>query len=403
MAKRFLILFFTILFIALVLPLHAQRVITVRKSAAVNPTIAFPGVPQDAELSQAIQRFLAVCGWFDMPQNGKNADFTIQAEKKGNSLELHLYMGNSRVNGWRFNTSAGARECAKSVVDTIIEQVFEQLKVKGFCHSRIAFCAETNPGIRNIFLCDIDGGNVEQITAYRTLNVEPCWAPSGKTICFSKYGRTGIDIVETTVRTPRKSRIISSFRGINTGAAISPDGSSMAVILSPDHQVDLYVLGLQKRFRNRLTKGIAVEASPCWSPDGRQIAFVSDRRGNPRIFICNADGSNLTMLPSVGIDAVTPAWSADGKIAYATRPQRSGGYVLAVYNLNTKENEIVSKGEGSWESPGWAADNRQVVCKRTLNGKSSLWIVDTVTGRERELLRTGTELFDPSWSPCIKR
>lgn len=403
MSKNFLSLLLLIFLLgAAVLP-GSGRTITIRKSAAVNPTISFPGIPQDAELSREIQRFLSVCGWFDMVQAGKTADFTIKTVRAGDTLDLHLYTGSTRINGWRFSTAAGARECAKTVVDTIIEQVFAQLKVKGFCHSRIAFCAETAPGIRNIFLCDIDGGNVEQITSYRTLNVEPCWAPSGKTICFSKYGKTGIDIVETTVRTPRKSRIISSFRGINTGAAISPDGSSMAVILSPDHQVDLYVLGLQKRFRNRLTKGIAVEASPCWSPDGKQVAFVSDRRGNPRIFIADADGGNLMMLPSVGIDAVTPAWSSDGKIAYAVRPVRSAGYVLAVYDLNTKENKIVSKGSGSWESPGWAADNRQVVCKRTLNGKSSLWIVDTVTGRERELLRTGTELFDPSWSPCIQR
>ena len=103
------------------------------------------------------------------------------------------------------------------------------------------------------------------------------------------------------------------------------------------------------------------------------------------------------------IDAVTPAWSSDGKIAYATRLSRAGNYVLAVYDLDSKENKVVSKGAGSWESPCWAADNRQVVCKRILNNKSSLWIVDTRTGRERELLHTGSELFDPAWSPCAKR
>lgn len=380
-----------------------SRAIVVRKKTQTNPTIAFAGVPGNNELSGQISRFISFSGWFDPAPAGKRADYVLKAIAGSGSVDIHLYQGENRLVGWRFSLASGARETAKSVVDKIIEHLFEQLKVRGFCHSRIAFCAETRPGIRNVFTCDIDGGNMEQITNYATLNVEPCWSPLGKTICFSKYGRSGIDIVETTVGKPRKSRIVTSFRGINTGAAISPDGRYMAVILSPDHQVDLYVLGLQKRYMKRLTRGIAVEASPCWSPDGSQIAFVSDSRGNPRIFIANADGSNLQMLPSCGIDAVTPSWSADGKIAYATRPSRRSNYVLAVYDLNTKKNEIVSKGGGSWESPGWAADNRQVVCKRVLDGKSSLWIVDTKTGRERELLRTGTELFDPAWSPCVKR
>ncbi|MBE6359210.1 MAG: hypothetical protein E7057_08200 [Lentisphaerae bacterium] len=402
MIKRFFVL--ACFAAAAVLPLTVTaREIVVRKKAQANPTFTFSAGNLQADLSSNIQRFLAVCGWFDPVQPGREADYTLKAAGNGNSVDLHVYQGTQRITGWRFNAAGNARETAKIIVDTILKKLFEDLDVEGFCRSRIAFCAQTSPGIRNIFTCDIDGGNIEQITNYATLNVEPCWSPNGKTICFSKYAKTGIDIVETTVAVPRKSRILTSFRGINTGAAISPDGQYMAVILSPDRQVDLYVLGLSRKYQRRLTRGIAVEASPCWSPDGKKIAFVSDRRGNPRIFIANADGSNLTMLPSVGIDAVTPSWSGNGKIAYATRTSRYANYALAVYDLNTQSNEIVTKGKGSWESPGWAADNRQVVCKRTLNGKSSLWIVDTRTGRERELLRTGTELFDPAWSPCIKR
>ena len=383
----------------------SARVIEIRQKANLNPTVEQVVCPADPALAAEINRFLAFCGWFDAAAPGKAADYSLQAEKNGGSVNIFLSRGKDRIAGWRFNTAAGARETAKIIVDTVIEHIFEQLKVRGFCRSRIAFCAETAPGIRTVFLCDIDGGNIEQITNYKTLNVEPCWSPDGRTVCFSKYGKTGIDIVEMTVVKPRRARVLTSFRGINTGAAISPDGKYMSVILSPDHKVDLYVLGLHKRSQKRLTNGIAVEASPCWSPDGKKIAFVSDRRGNPRIFTVNADGSGLTMLPKVenGVDAVTPAWSADGKIAYATRVRGSSNYVLAVYDMNNGSNRIVTKGGGSWESPGWAADNRQVICKRTVNGKSSLWVVDTRTGRERELLRTGSELFDPAWSPCIKR
>lgn len=379
----------------------SARVIEVRKKADINPTIAFAGAPGDAVLSTEIGNILGVCGWFDAVPAGKKADF----ELKISGAVMELYQHDTKIKAWRLPPSSNKRSLAKTAVDTIIEFVFKQLKVRGFCHSRIAFCAETAPGIRNIFVCDIDGRNVTPLTNYRTLNVEPCWSPDGRTLCFSKYNRSGIDIVETTLRQPQRSRIVSSFRGINTGAAISPDGRYLAAILSPDHQVDLYLLGLHRRERRRLTRGIAVEASPCWSPDGSKLAFVSDRRGNPRVFITSAGGGNAEMIPVVsgGVDAVTPSWSGDGQIAYATRIRGTSNYVLAVYDLASGENRVVTRGGGSWESPGWAADNRHVVCKRTIGGRSELWVVDTRTGRERMLLRTGAKLFDPAWSPCQLR
>lgn len=377
------------------------RVIEIRKKAELNPTVYCAGVPGNPELSSELRSFLNVCGWFDLTDKPDGANYTVKAETSGSRVIIRLIQGSTPVAGWSFPASANSRELAKTAVDTIIEHAFEQLKVRAFCRSRIAFTAESAPGIRNVFVCDIDGRNVQQITNYRSLNVEPGWSPNGRTIYFSKYNRSGISIVETTVSTPRRSRVISSSRGINTGAAVSPDGSMMAVILSPDHQVDLYCLGLRHKERRRLTRGIAVEASPCWSPDGQKIAFVSDRRGNPRIFICDRSGGNLQLIPTIGSDAVTPAWSKDGKIAYATRI--AGSYTIAVYNPATGENRRVIELPGNWESPEWAADNRQVVCKRTSGRDSALYVIDTRTGKQRLLLKTNSRLYDPAWSPCAKK
>ncbi len=377
------------------------RTIEIRKKAQLNPTVYFAGVPGNEQLSGVLKNFLAVCGWFDLASQSEGADYTITAQINGDRLVIRLMHGKTNVAGWSFPAKADPRELAKSAVDAVIEKAFSQLKVRGFCRSKIAFTAESAPGIRNVFICDIDGGNLRQITQYRSLNVEPSWSPDARSIYFSKYNPSGMSIVETTVATPRRSRVISSSRGINTGAAVSPDGTRLAVILSPDHQVDLYCLGLKQRERRRLTRGIAVEASPCWSPDGRSIAFVSDRRGNPRVFTCDLSGNNLKLIPSIGNDAVTPAWSTDDKIAYATRI--GGNYTIAVYNMKTGENRRVVKLDGNWESPGWAADNRQVVCKRTVGNSSALYVIDTQTGKQRILLRTKSKLFDPAWSPCVSK
>ena len=392
--KRFLLIL-ALALTAVALKAAPVKTITIIRDTKDNPTIYFGGVPDDPELSKAVGSFLRVCGWFDMGGRD-NADYELKLRRSGGELVGDLSVGGAPVASWTFRNAADPRAAAKLIVDTVIERSFKELKVKSFCNSRIAFCAETRRGIRNIYLCDIDGGDVRQLTRFNTLCVEPSWSPAGRSIFYSKYGSSGIEVVETTVATPPMSRILSRFRGINAGAAMSPDGKKLAVILSFDHMVDLFVMDMRTRKLARLTKGMAVEASPCWSPDGRSIAYVSDESGSPRIHIVGIDGRNRRRLPTIGSDAVTPDWSSDGKIVFASRV--NGRYTLGLYE-NGKVRQITDA-PGSWESPAWAADNRQVVCKRSLGGKSGLFVVDTKTGRVRELLVTPYPLSMPAWSPC---
>ena len=396
--KRFIAALFLIF--AATAALAEPATIKVTKKARTNPTIAFNGGGVDPALANEVGNFLAVCGWFDRGQPGK-AEYALLLRSEGGSVIAELAFNNAPFASWRFTRTGDPRAAAKLIVDTVIERSFRELKVRGFCNSRIAFCAETAPGIRNIYLCDIDGRGVEQLTNFRSLCVEPCWNPSGRSVFYSKYARAGIEVLETTVGAKRMTRIISGFRGINTGAALSPDGSKMAVILSFDHVVDLYVMDLGTRRLTRLTKGISVEASPCWSPDGRRLAYVSDEGGSPRIYVVGVNGGRRMRLPTVGTNAVTPDWSSDDKIVFAA--QVGGAYTLAVYDFKTGRSTRITNAPGNWESPAWAADNRQVVCKRTYLGRSGLFVVDTFTGRIRELLSTGYPLSMPAWSPCAKR
>ncbi len=387
--------FFLLLFLAVSAPFvsAAAEPIVVTKSVRDNPTLYFAGVAGDEGLSRELRSFLTACGWFDMI-NDPQADYSLSGRVQGTLLRLDMENGGAPAGSWQISRSGSDRSVAQHATDAVIEQIFKELKVRGFCTTRIAFCAQTRPGVRNIYACDIDGGNTEQITNYTTLCVEPCWFPDGKSIGYSRYRRSGIDVVQTQLN-PKRSRVLTAFNGINTGAAISPDGRNLAVILSPDHIVDLYVMPIGGKPR-RLTRSKSVEASPCWSPDGREIAYVSDETGRPRIYTIAVDGSSRKRLPSIGVEAVTPDWSGDGKIVYATRI--GGQYTLAVYDTKTGKNERVTNVPGSWESPAWAADNRQVICKRSDGAKSALYVVDTWTGRTRLLTSTAYNLSMPVWS-----
>ncbi|MBS1369558.1 MAG: hypothetical protein HPZ91_06325 [Lentisphaeria bacterium] len=373
--------------------------LVITKNVRTNPTLYFSGVPGDAELSKEMTSFLGACGWFDLTKDPK-AEYVLTGSQAGNRTAFTLTTGGAPAGSWAVTPAGSKRRAAQQMVDAIIQQNFKDLKVKGFCTTRIAFCAQTAPGVKNIYTCDIDGGNVQQITNYNALCVEPCWFPNGNSIGYSKYNRTGMDVVETMLN-PKRSRVLTSFRGINSGAAISPDGRELAVILSPDHKVDLYVMPVGGRAMRRLTSSISVEASPCWSPDGREIAFVSDETGVPKIHIISVDGRNRRVLKSLGSDAVTPDWSSDNKIVYATKI--GGAYTIAVYDLKTGTSTRITEEPGIWESPAWAADNRQVVCKRSDGRRSALYVIDSWTGKTRLLVSTPFNLSMPAWSRAGSR
>lgn len=379
-----------------VAPERGKGAVVVSKNVTANPTLRFAGVAGDPELSRAVESFLRASGWFDLT-TAENADYVLSGAVRGDVAALDLTMGNAPLGTISVRRNEKPRELAKSLVDAVLENTFKQLKIKGFCHTKIAFAAETAKGIKNIYVCDIDGGDAEQVTNFPNLCVEPCFFPDSRSIGYTRYRRTATDILQTHLY-PRMTRRLTALSGLNVGVAFSPDGSRLALISSgaQDHCVDLYVKPVGPGPMRRITRGKSVEASPVWSSDGNRICFVADDTGSPRLYVINADGSGRRRLPSLGGEAVTPDWSADDKIVYATKID--GSYTLAVFDVKTGTNRRATTEPGLWESPAWAPDNRHVVCKRSEGGKSSLYVVDTLTGQIHRLVAAANNLSMPAWS-----
>src|SRR3712207_4348605 len=106
---------------------------------------------------------------------------------------------------------------------------------------------------------------------------------------------------------------------------VSPDGRTIAF----DLLGDIYTMPITGGRATRISAGLPYETQPRFSPDGRQIAFTSDRAGGENIWLMNVDGSNRRQLTKESFTLLNnPTWSADGKYVAARKhftTQRSAG------------------------------------------------------------------------------
>ena len=86
------------------------------------------------------------------------------------------------------------------------------------------------------------------------------------------------------------------IRQTMTGPAWSPDGRQIAFVSDRDGNWEIYVMNADGSSQTNLTNDLPDDTGPVWSPDGRQIAFVFCRDGSYEIYVMNADGSGQTRL-----------------------------------------------------------------------------------------------------------
>jgi Tol biopolymer transport system component/imidazolonepropionase-like amidohydrolase len=112
--------------------------------------------------------------------------------------------------------------------------------------------------------------------------------------------------------TPTRPLRFTTDEGTWLSVDVSPDGTTLVF----DLLGDLYTLPVAGGTARRITSGQAFDAMPRFSPDGRRIAFVSDRSGASNVWVANADGTGARQVSRTDgyqYDYVSPAWTPDGR------------------------------------------------------------------------------------------
>ncbi|GAA0613922.1 amidohydrolase family protein [Brevundimonas kwangchunensis] len=109
---------------------------------------------------------------------------------------------------------------------------------------------------------------------------------------------------------------IDTTRGTWMALDVSPDGSTLVF----DLLGDIYVMPVAGGEARAIASGVAWDMQPKWSPDGRHIAFTSDRGGGDNIWIMDADGSNPVQISDESFRLLNqPEWTPDGQFVVARK------------------------------------------------------------------------------------
>jgi TolB protein len=146
-----------------------------------------------------------------------------------------------------------------------------------------------------------------------------------------------------------------------------------------------------------LTTTRALEASPAWSPTGRQIAYTSDATGTPQIWLVDAEGTGARRISYAGNWNDEPAWSPDGsRLAFACRNE--GDFNICVLNVATGETIQLTR-EGSNGRPSWSPDGQKIVYQSRRGSTTQIYTMDAADGFNQRLLTEGGMNVQPYWLP----
>jgi TolB protein len=304
-------------------------------------------------------------------------------------------------------TVASLRDLAHDLSD----QAYRRIAGKeSIFKSRIFFVSDADARgeeVKELYVMDFDGHQKKRLTNHRGTVISPAVSQNGRKVLYSlieggKHERNvNLHLLDLDTM---KSEIISKRPGINSGAVFMPDNDSIALTLSHTGQADLYVMNLKNNNLRRLTNHGSPDVDPSININGTLMTFLSGRSGAAMIYTMDPMGTEQAVkrISYVGQYNATPRFSPDGKeIVFSSWLDQR----FDLFRIGSDGHNLVrlTKDFGSNEDPVYSPDGQfiaftsQRVLSRT-SAVQNIYIMD----RDGEILGSITDkhgnCISPRWS-----
>jgi Tol biopolymer transport system component len=268
-----------------------------------------------------------------------------------------------------------------------------------------------NPVYQAVYTVPASGGKATQVTPkagdIETYPCYPKWSHDGKML----YLRRGYGEIVSVPAQGGKFTVVQDSVGTalpGMGNAISPDGKTIVFAGGKRGDqplgVGIWTVPVAGGEAKKITQSPTQDRYPCWSPDGKSVAFLRytpGADGIPQIFVTSSNGGAVRQITSgsnnVGLGSID--WSPDGKtIAYFSRD-----YKISLIHAEGGEHKVlldVGSSNRNWFSDlAWSPDGNELA----YTSGDQLMVVSLKSGQTREVqtgvLDKGIQNFYIDWSP----
>lgn len=312
-------------------------------------------------------------------------------------------------------------DAIRSFSHNLSDKVYQSLQGKeSIFNKKIIFLSDKtsrkNEVRKEIYMMDFDGNNTKRLTYNNAMIISPAISSDNKKILFSMYDgrwRTSSRGVVHKVKNlnlymfdigSRKTIKISDKKGINSGAIFGKDPNEIYLTLSLAKNADIYKMNLNTKAISRITNHMSDDVDPHINNQGNLMTFLSGRPGKAMIYTMDPNNveKDVKRISYVGRFNASPRFSPDGKeIVFSSWVDNR----FDIYKIDSDGKNLVrlTKNFGSNEEPMFSPDGQFIIftSQRVITRKKAVQDI-YIMNREGEILSKLTKnmgkTFTPRWS-----